>query len=34
VAAGLLKGVIGLILILAANKAAHLLGEPGVYSRD
>ncbi|HIT74047.1 MAG TPA: sugar ABC transporter permease [Candidatus Avipropionibacterium avicola] len=34
VAAGLLKGVVGLALILAANKAAHLLGEAGVYSRD
>ncbi|MFC7619403.1 ABC transporter permease [Microlunatus sp. GCM10028923] len=34
VAAGLLKGVVGLILILAANKLAHLLGEQGVYSRD
>lgn len=34
VAAGLLKGVVGLLLILAANKAAHKLGEQGVYSRD
>lgn len=34
VAAGLLKGVIGLGLILAANKVAHALGEQGVYSRD
>lgn len=32
-AAGLFKGVVGLILILAANKAAHKLGEQGVYSR-
>ncbi|GAB3645760.1 ABC transporter permease [Glycomyces tarimensis] len=32
-AAGLFKGVIGLVLILAANKVAHLLGERGVYSR-
>jgi putative aldouronate transport system permease protein len=32
-AAGLFKGVVGLILILAANKASHLLGEEGVYSR-
>ncbi|GAB3536795.1 ABC transporter permease subunit [Arthrobacter tecti] len=34
VAAGLLKGVVGLILILGANKLAHKLGEQGVYSRD
>lgn len=34
VAAGLLKGVIGLILILAANKVAHKLGEQGIYKRD
>ncbi|AKU15291.1 ABC transporter permease [Luteipulveratus mongoliensis] len=34
VAAGLLKGVVGLVLILAANKLAHSLGEQGVYSRD
>lgn len=34
IAAGLFKGVIGLILVLAANKAAHALGEQGVYSRD
>lgn len=32
-AAGLFKGVIGLILIIAANKFAHRLGEQGVYSR-
>lgn len=32
-AAGLLKGVVGLILVLIANKAAHLLGEQGVYSK-
>ncbi|MFD6178740.1 MULTISPECIES: ABC transporter permease [unclassified Isoptericola] len=34
VAAGLLKGVVGLVLILIANKVAHMLGEQGVYSRD
>lgn len=34
VAAGLLKGVVGLLLILAANKVAHRLGEQGVYARD
>ncbi|HIT76660.1 MAG TPA: sugar ABC transporter permease [Candidatus Avipropionibacterium avicola] len=31
VAAGLFKGVIGLVLILVANKVAHLLGEDGIY---
>lgn len=34
VAAGLFKGVIGLILILTANKVAHALGEDGIYSSD
>ncbi|WP_428965470.1 ABC transporter permease [Micromonospora fluostatini] len=33
-AAGLFKAVIGLILIVAANKMAHKLGEQGVYSRS
>ncbi|GAA1735192.1 ABC transporter permease [Brachybacterium phenoliresistens] len=33
IAAGLIKGVVGLILILAANKVAHMLGEQGVYSK-
>ncbi|WP_026925562.1 ABC transporter permease [Glycomyces arizonensis] len=33
-AAGLFKGVVGLILILAANRVAHMLGERGVYSRS
>ncbi|MFC3493872.1 ABC transporter permease [Glycomyces rhizosphaerae] len=32
-AAGLFKGVVGLVLILAANKFAHMLGERGVYSK-
>ncbi|MFI9008359.1 ABC transporter permease [Actinosynnema sp. NPDC053489] len=32
-AAGLIKGVIGLLLVLAANRVAHLVGEQGVYSR-
>jgi putative aldouronate transport system permease protein len=32
-AAGLFKGVVGLILILAANKVAHVFGEDGVYRR-
>ena len=33
-AAGLFKGVVGLILVLAANRVAHALGEQGVYSRE
>ena len=33
-AAGLFKAVVGLILILAANKLAHRLGEQGVYSKS
>jgi putative aldouronate transport system permease protein len=32
-AAGLVKGVLSLVLILLANKAAHKLGEQGVYAR-
>jgi putative aldouronate transport system permease protein len=32
-AAGLFKGVVGLILIVVANRAAQALGEQGVYSR-
>ncbi|WP_028964588.1 ABC transporter permease [Streptomyces thermolilacinus] len=32
-AAGLVKGVVGLGLVLAANKAAHLMGEQGVYKK-
>lgn len=32
-AAGLFKGVIGLALVLGANKIAHSLGEDGVYTR-
>ncbi|RSM70762.1 polysaccharide ABC transporter ATP-binding protein [Actinoplanes sp. ATCC 53533] len=31
-AAGLFKAALGLLLILAANKVAHMLGERGVYS--
>ncbi|WP_258066884.1 sugar ABC transporter permease [Arthrobacter sp. GMC3] len=30
-AAGLLKGVVSLVLVLAANKFAHKLGEDGIY---
>ncbi|MBB5841373.1 ABC transporter permease subunit [Kribbella italica] len=33
-AAGLFKGLVGLVLVLAANKFAHLVGEQGVYSRS
>ncbi|GIH10982.1 polysaccharide ABC transporter ATP-binding protein [Rhizocola hellebori] len=32
-AAGLFKGVVGLLLILAANRVAQRFGEQGVYSR-
>ncbi|KOG35601.1 MULTISPECIES: ABC transporter permease [Streptomyces] len=32
-AAGLIKGVVGLVLVLSANKAAHLMGEQGVYRK-
>lgn len=32
-AAGLFKGLFSLVLVLAANRAAHALGEQGVYSR-
>ncbi|MGX7673041.1 ABC transporter permease [Plantactinospora sp. DSM 117369] len=32
-AVGLVKGVVGLALVLAANKIAHLFGERGIYSR-
>lgn len=34
IAAGLIKGVVGLLLVLGANQIAHLLGEQGVYSRS
>ncbi|WP_051939176.1 ABC transporter permease [Phaeacidiphilus oryzae] len=33
-AAGLFKGVVSLILILAANKLAHYFGEDGLYRRS
>ncbi len=32
-AAGLFKAVVGLVLILSANKVAHRLGEQGVYAK-
>jgi len=33
-AAGLFKAVIGLVLILLANRLAHALGEQGIYSKS
>ncbi|WP_426504778.1 ABC transporter permease [Dactylosporangium sp. McL0621] len=33
-AAGLFKGILSLILVLAANKLAHAFGEDGLYRRD
>nr|WP_239514581.1 ABC transporter permease subunit [Streptosporangium sp. 'caverna'] len=33
-AAGLVKGLVGLILILVANKVAHRFGEDGIYKRS
>jgi putative aldouronate transport system permease protein len=33
-AAGLFKSAVGLVLILAANKLAHRLGEAGVYQQE
>ncbi|MGW0132007.1 ABC transporter permease [Streptomyces sp. NPDC003299] len=32
-AAGLIKGVVGIGLVLTANKVAHLMGEQGVYKK-
>ena len=32
-AAGLVKGVVSLALVLGANKLAHVFGESGVYKR-
>lgn len=32
-AVGLVKGVIGVILVLGANKVAHMFGEAGVYQK-
>ena len=32
-AAGVIKGVVSSVLIIAANKVAHLLGEAGVYQK-
>lgn len=32
-AVGLVKGIVGLVLILGANKLAHLIGENGIYQR-
>ena len=33
-AAGLFKGFVGLVLVLVANRFAHMVGEQGVYSRS
>jgi putative aldouronate transport system permease protein len=33
-AAGLFKAAVGLVLILVANRVAHMFGEQGVYSRS
>jgi putative aldouronate transport system permease protein len=33
-AAGLVKGLVGLVLILVANKVAHRFGEDGIYKRS
>ncbi|MFC4138740.1 MULTISPECIES: ABC transporter permease subunit [unclassified Microbacterium] len=33
-AVGLVKGVVGLFLVLGANKLAHVFGQDGVYSRE
>jgi putative aldouronate transport system permease protein len=30
-AANLIKGIVGVVLVLSANKIAHLFGQPGVY---
>jgi putative aldouronate transport system permease protein len=32
-AAGLAKGIVGAVLIFAANKVAHRMGEPGIFSK-
>ena len=32
-AVGLVKGVVGVVLVLTANKVAHIFGEQGVYNR-
>ncbi|MCL6736556.1 ABC transporter permease [Streptomyces neyagawaensis] len=32
-AAGLIKGMVGVALVLVANKVAHLMGEQGVYKK-
>lgn len=32
-AVGMVKGLVGLALVLGANKVAHIFGEPGVYEK-
>jgi putative aldouronate transport system permease protein len=33
-AVGLVKSVVGVLLVLGSNKLAHMLGEAGVYATD
>jgi putative aldouronate transport system permease protein len=33
-AIGLVKGFVGVVLVLGANKVAHLFGEPGLYQKE
>ncbi|MET7401890.1 ABC transporter permease subunit [Dactylosporangium sp. NPDC005572] len=33
-AVGLVKGLVGVVLVLGANKLAHAFGEPGLYQRS
>ncbi|GGM69909.1 ABC transporter permease [Dactylosporangium sucinum] len=33
-AVGLVKGLVGVVLVLGANKLAHVFGEPGLYQRS
>ncbi len=30
-AVGLIKGLVGMVLVLTANKIAHIFGERGIY---
>jgi putative aldouronate transport system permease protein len=32
-AVGLVKGLVGVVLVLGANRLAHAFGEPGLYQR-
>ena len=33
-AVGLVKGLVGVAMILGANRLAHAFGEPGLYQRE